>query len=412
MTVPGKNIRFTGRKSFLLPSFSLTSLSIRWLCCLLLTSVSCQSPQSAKSEKATDFDPGKDYFPDKVEIHHARGFSVRYFGHYKVLSVADPFETRPDTTHYVLVQRGTPKPSGYAKAQFIEIPIRTLIGGSSSHIALTDFLNANDVLVGLGSFDYINSPQVLRMMDEKKLAEVGSGGSLNQERVLSMAPDLLMIVGRSDGKYNTNQLLVESGIGVITNSEWMENTPLGRAEWVKLMAVLLNKEALVNEKFGEVERRYTELAQIGANVKLRPTVFNGMSFKGVWHVAGGKGYMAYFLKDAGTRYYWANEPSTASLQLNFESVYEKAMQADFWINPSSAKTRQDILTNDSRNGDFKAFKTGQVYNNNRRVNDRGSNDYWESGLVNPHLVLADLIKIFHPELLPEHQLYYYQQIQP
>jgi iron complex transport system substrate-binding protein len=412
MTVPGKNIRLIGRKPFLLPSFSLPSLSFGWFCCLLVLAVSCQSPQSLRSEKATDFDQAKDYFPDKIEIHHAKGFSVRYFDHYKVLSVVNPFEAQPDTTHYVLVQRGTPKPGGYPKAQFIEIPIRTLIGCSSAHIALTDFLDANGVLVGLGSFDYISSPQVLRMVDEKKLAEVGTGASLNQELVLSLAPDLLMIMGRSDGKYNTHPLLVEAGIGVITISEWMESTPLGRAEWVKLMAVLLNKEALANEKFGKLERRYTELAQLAANVKQRPTVFNGMSFKGVWHVAGGKGYMAHFLKDAGTSYYWANEPSTASLSLNFESVYAKAMQADFWINPSSARTKGDILTNDSRNGDFKAFKTGQIYNNNRRVNERGSNDYWESGLVNPHVVLADLIRIFHPELLPDHQLYYYQPIQP
>jgi len=141
-------------------------------------------------------------------------------------------------------------------------------------------------------------------------------------------------------------------------------------------------------------------------------VLNGMSFKGVWHVAGGNGYMARFLKDAGADYYWAQDTATGSLALDFESVYAVATQAEFWVNPNTAKTRQDLLINDSRNADFGAFKTGKVYNNNRRTNNRGSNDYWESGLVNPHLVLADLIRIFHPELLPDHQLVYYQPIAP
>jgi iron complex transport system substrate-binding protein len=372
----------------------------------------CRNPKPQTEEKHAAFLSDKDYFPDKVEIKHARGFSVRYFGHYKVLRVVNPFEKQPDTSQYVLVQRGTPRPEGFPRAQFIEVPIRTMIGGSSAHIALTDFLQANSILIGLGSLDYISSPEVLKMVEGGKLAEVGSGPSLNQEVVLSLKPDLLMTIGRSDEKYSLNPLLSDAGIGVVTNSEWMENTPLGRAEWVKLMAIFLNKEALVNEKFGEVERRYAELTKIAAGTKNRPTVFNGMSFKGVWHVAGGKGYMARFLQDAGANYLWAQDTSTGSLALDFESVYAVATQAEVWVNPSAAKSRQDLLINDSRNADFQAFKTGKIYNNNRRTNSRGSNDYWESGLVNPQLVLADLIRIFHPELLPDHQLTYYQAIAP
>ena len=382
------------------------------ICLWVLGLGSCRNPRPQAEEKHVSFLPNKDYFPDKVDIRYARGFSVRYFGHYKVLRVVNPFEKQPDTTQYVLVQRGTPRPSGFPGAQFVEVPICTMIGESSAHIALTGFMRADSVLIGLGSFEYISSPEVLKMVEGGKLAEVGSGPSLNRELVLSLQPDLLMVVGRSDQTQNANPLLSEAGIAVINNAEWMENTPLGRAEWVKLLAVFLNGEALVNEKFGEVERRYQELARLTAGVSKRPTVFNGMSFKGVWHVAGGNGYMAHFLKDAGADYYWAKDTATGSLALDFESVYAVATQAEFWVNPSSAKTRQDLLTNDRRNADFRAFKTGKVYNNNWRTNARGSNDYWESGLVNPHLVLADLIRIFHPDLLPDHQLVYYQPIAP
>ncbi|MES2734554.1 MAG: ABC transporter substrate-binding protein [Bacteroidota bacterium] len=417
MRVASKKSFFAGCRRFILRPLSTTFFASLAIVCLLVGAMSsCSNPKTQTAEQSpafvSDDASEKDYFPDKVEIKHAKGFTVSYFKHYKVVQVINPFEKTADTARYILVQRGMPKPTHYPGAQVIEVPIRTMIGGSSAHIALTDFLQSNQVLIGLGSFDYISSPEVLKMIEEKKLTEVGNGQSINQEIVLSLAPDLLMMIGRTDSKFTANPLLTAAGIGVVTNSEWQENTPLGRAEWVKLMAVFLNKEALVNQKFAEVERKYQEMAQLTKNVSHRPKVFNGMAFKGTWHVAGGKGYMSVFLKDAGAVHPWVTDSSTGSLQLDFESVYAVAMDADFWINPSNAKTTQDILTNDSRNADFKAFKTGKVFNNNKRLNERGSNDYWESGMVSPHIVLADLIKIFHPELLPQHELVYYRQVTP
>ncbi|RYF46708.1 MAG: ABC transporter substrate-binding protein, partial [Cytophagaceae bacterium] len=214
----------------------------------------------------------------------------------------------------------------------------------------------------------------------------------------------------------TLQLLAEqlsdAGVPVLINSEWVETTPLGRAEWVKLMAALTNKETLVNKKFAEVEKEYNRLSALTRTVAMKPSILSGMNSKDAWFVPDGDSYMTRFFLDAGGRYHWSDRKATGSLPLNFETVYPVALDADIWLNVgiSDVNSKQDILAKDARYADFKAFKLGQVFNYGKRINSRGSNDFWESGAVNPHLVLADLIKIVHPDLLPKHELVYYKQL--
>ena len=217
-----------------------------------------------------------------------------------------------------------------------------------------------------------------------------------------------MATGSPDAKFSRYNTLIGAGIPVLLNSEWLETTPLGRAEWVKLMAVLLNKEALVNQKFGDLEKEYHRLAALTQKATIKPSIITGMPFKGTWSVPDGDSYMARFLQDAAATYHWANVQGKGSLHLDFERVAPVALQADFWLNVGYVDSKEDLLGKDVRFKDFRPFKQGAIYNNNKRVNDIGSNDYWESGAVNPHLILADLIKILHPELLPQHELVYYK----
>jgi len=150
---------------------------------------------------------------------------------------------------------------------------------------------------------------------------------------------------------------------------------------------------------------------LAQRTKTHPTVFTGFSIKGTWYIPGGKSYVAQFLKDAGAEYLWADNLETGSIPLGFEAIYERAASAKFWL-PGNLNWRslRDLQVEDTRNGQFQALKTGQVYNNNLRLNAAGSDDYWESGLVNPDLVLADLIRIFHTEVLPNHSLIYYRKL--
>ncbi len=228
-----------------------------------------------------------------------------------------------------------------------------------------------------------------------------------------MQPGLLMASGGGgSGDHHRFRILSDAGIPVMFNYDWTETTPLGRAEWVKLMAALLNKEDEVNRKFDAVEIEYKRLRDLSAKVGEKPEVITGMHYKDAWFVPGGQSYMAGFFRDAGANYRWSDSKESGSLSLAFESVYPTALSADVWLNVDGGYivTREGIIAKDIRYRDFKAMKSGKVFGYFNRVSENGSNDYWESGPVNPHLVLADMIRIFHPGLLPRHELVYYKQI--
>jgi iron complex transport system substrate-binding protein len=374
----------------------------------LLFATSCEQPPKEALQNTTA--PHQDLFPEKAQVKYAKGFTLSYHGNYKVVNILNHFEDQSDTLKYVLVQRGTPPPPRYPDAQVIEIPVRRLVGMSSMHVGLADFVESADVLVGLGNLKYVSSAHVRKNIAAGKVKEVGSGGGMNEELLISMQPDLVMAVGSPDATFSRYQTLTGAGVPVMLNTEWLENTPLGRAEWVKLMAALLNKEELVNQKFAHVEQEYHKLAALTSRTTSKPTIITGMPYKGTWSVPDGDSYMARFLKDAATTYQWSNGAGKGSLQLDFESVAPVALKADFWLNAGYVDSKEDIAAKDARYKDFRPFKQGTIFNNNKRVNDIGANDYWESGAVNPHMILADLIKILHPALLPEHELVYYKQL--
>lgn len=347
----------------------------------------------------------------RTTVDFAKGFTISYVSGCKVVTILSPFEQKTTATRYLLVPRGAARPAGYADAIVVNTPIRTLVGLSSMHVALVDFLGAADVLVGLGNLKYASAPQVRQRIAAGKILEAGQGKELNNEQLIAQHPDLVMATGWPGEGLTRFQTLQAAGVPVMINSEWVESTPLARAEWVKVLAALLNKENLVNQKFGQVVREYQRLAALGHRAAKKPTVVVGLPFKDVWYVPDADSYMAQFLRDAGTTYQWDKTKSPkGSLALSFETVAPVALTADYWLQTGSASNKAEIVAQDARYAAFAPFKTGRLYNNNRRTNAQGSNDYWESGAVRPDLVLSDLIRILHPELLPTWQLYYYQLV--
>ena len=347
----------------------------------------------------------------KSTIRYSKGFTIEYFEHYKLVKIVNRFSDKTDTVQYVLVQRGQPVPAHPANVQVIQIPLQKLVVTSSMHIALADFARATDIITGLAEVKYVSSPDVRKNLAAGKIAEVGNGSTMNHELIISMKPDLVMTMGSPDAPFSRYQTLINAGIPVMMNAEWLETDPIGRSEWVKLMAALLNKEELVNTKFDYIVSEYNRLKKLAATVQQKPDVVVGMPFKGSWFVPDGDSYITQFIKDAGAAYHWSNVIKTGSLALDFETVAPIALKADFWLNPGSSNSKAEIADKDQRYTRFNPYQKGTIYNNNKRTNDIGSNDYWESGACNPHLVLADLITIFHPELLPGHQLEYYKQLQ-
>ncbi|WP_207421249.1 ABC transporter substrate-binding protein [Desertivirga brevis] len=347
----------------------------------------------------------------KSTIKYARGFAISYRGNYKVLSILNYYNDQTDTLRYLLLDRKAAVPKGFSNTQVIRTPVKSLITMSSMHIALTEFAGAANLISGQGNFKYVSSPLVRKNIKAGKVKEVGLDGELNQELIISMRPDVLMVMGNPSARFSKYQTLVNAKVPVLAMNEWLETNPLGRMEWVKLVAALTNNEAMVNQKFEKVEKEYARLVQVAKKAKTRPLVITGMPFKGTWNVPDADSYNTKLFHDAGASYHWSKQKGTGSLPLTFEAVAPVALKADYWLNIGYVNSKLDVIAKDERFTAFKPFKTGKMFNYNKRINDVGSNDYWESGGVNPHLILADLIKILHPELLPNYKLFYYKQLQ-
>lgn len=348
-------------------------------------------------------------FPDKTSLRYAKGFTLEYYDTHKVLTVLTPWKDAGTTFQYVLVPRGEATPAGYENVQRIDIPVRTIVTMSTSFLPYLAYLDVLDALKGHDNFKHINTPAVLELIQTGKLQEIGEGPNVNVELLLLMRPDLIMTHANND-MYDTHPKLYEAQLSVVINASYLEEHPLGRVEWIKFIAAFFNKEAQAEAVFSRIADRYERLAAMTHAVQQQPTVLVNAPYNGNWWTPGGKSYLAAFLRDAGTKYLWAETESSGSTPRDFEAVYERAADADFWLNPGQWNSLADGLKADERFAQFKAFQQGKVFNNNARVNNHGGNDYWESGLANPDILLADLIKIFHPKLLPDHELVYYQQL--
>jgi iron complex transport system substrate-binding protein len=347
----------------------------------------------------------------RTTVQYAKGFRLEYVGNYKVISVQNPFEPQAKAVRYLLVPRGATRPAGYPDAQVIETPLRSLVGLSSMHVALADFLGASDLVVGVGSFKYVSAARVRQRIAAGQVYEVGQGKELNNELLVTHHPDLVMTTGWPGEGVDHFQTLRAAGVPVLINSEWVETTPLARAEWVKVLAALLNKEAIVNQKFDAVAREYQRLAALGCGAAKKPSVVVGLPFKDVWYVPDTDSYMAQFLRDAGATYHWdRTKAPSGSLALSFEAAAPVALGADYWLQTGSLATKAALLAQDARYAAFAPVKNNRVFNNNLRTNAQGSNDYWESGAMHPDLILADLLHILHPELLSTWTLRYYRPL--
>lgn len=341
-----------------------------------------------------------------LDIHYAQGFNISYRDDYKLLSVINA----TDTTYYALVSQGAPLPDHLpTPATIIRTPIQRLVTTSTTHLGLVEFLQAEDRVVGIDDVDLVYSADIRERVADGQIQEVGVGGELNWESILALSPDLVMVSGMPGVGLGRYQTLQDAGIPVIINSEWMEPTPLGKAEWVKLLAVLLDQEALVQEQFAQVVTAYDSVAALARAVRQKPLVITGAPYQGAWFVPGAHSFLGSMLHDAGATWPWKQDTSAVSINVAFETIYPYALRADYWLHPGQMPDRAALKAQDERLADFLPYQQGTIYNNNRRSKGL-SNDYYESGVMHPHVVLADLIEIFHPDLL-DHELYYYQKLE-
>ena len=163
-------------------------------------------------------------------------------------------------------------------------------------------------------------------------------------------------------------------------------------------------------RFDSIAENYNNLKELVSKEKIKPIVMSGLPWSGTWYVSGGKSYTAKLIEDAGGEFLWKSINSHESLPIDLETVFQKSNETDYWLNSGSAKTLKEIISVDSRLSNLKPFKNGKIYNNNARLSETGGNDYWESGVINPDVILKDLIVILHPGLLPGYKPFYYKNL--
>lgn len=357
----------------------------------------------------TDYAAGRDYFPDKSEVKYAKNFALTYHGSYQVVTVAQPAPGQP-AEKYVFYRCGTPVPEltgDLAGAQAVSVPIKSLFSGSTTHLPLLDELGQLSVLKGVTDGTYITNPEVRRMIADKQVIQYATNQAADSEIVISSRPDVVLTEGTDDPAY---PVIRQAGIAVVANSEWLEQDPLGRAEWIKFVGALTGQEAEATKVFDQIELDYQRVAEKAKEAGAPVSVLPGQMYQGNWWMPAGDLYVANLIKDANGTYGWSDVRQNSSLMLSLEDVLAKSKDADVWIMTEDVKTLDDVAKSDPRYAEFKAFQEGNVWSNNAKVTPEGGNDYWERGVTRPDLVLADMVKILHPDALPDREFEFYRQV--
>jgi len=344
----------------------------------------------------------------QLQTDYAKSFRVIYHEKYKEVIVNNAWKGSDRTFRYLLAPPEVELPDD--DAEVIRVPVENIVCFSTTHIPLLDYLGVTDKLVGFPNTDFISSEKARLLIDQGEVADLGTTEDVNLEILLDLDPDLVMTFAmeNDDDRFD---MIKRAGIPVVFNADYMENTPLGRAEWIKFMSLFFNLEQKADSIFGKIEYAYDTLQQLVANAGQEPSVLSGIVYGDTWFMPGGENYAAKFFEDANSSYLWSDNDEISYLELSFESVYDQAADTEFWVGVGTYNSREELLEADSRYRDFKAFQENRVYNYNARMGATGGNEYFELGYLRPDLVLADLISIFHPELLPEYEMYFHKKLE-
>ncbi len=341
---------------------------------------------------------------------YARGFHIEERNEWTRLTVFNPWaQAQNVSANYYLVDKEGVIADTLIGQNVIRTPVTRVVCLSTTHLAFLDALGVDEAVVGISGSRYVSGASYRKRLDAGMLPDVGYGQNLNYELMVSLHPDLVMIYGVGSEVTGNIQKLKELNIPVILVAEYLEETPLGKAEWIRFVGALFQKEPEAVDYFNRVKDEYGRLKQKLEGIQEKPKILVGSPYKDTWWVPGGNSYLANLIADAGGQYLGKENLSHESYAISFENALIWGNEADIWIHMGNMTSRAEIIAADSRFGELNVFVHGNIYNNIKRLGVHGGNDFWESGTVNPHRILNDLIAIFHPQYA-EGGIYYYQEI--
>lgn len=372
---------------------------------LIATLIACGGKGNRSNTEAHENDQQTTaLFETKISPAHAQGFNVTYREGYCLVDIQDPQKENTQQFHYALIPRGMETsglPEGYEP---IRVPVRKAICMTSLQLSSFIKLDETERVVGITSTRHLFNEKVNRQIETGQTTKIGIEGNFDNELIMSINPDLILISPFKRGGYD---VLKEMDIPLMPYLGYKETTPLGQAEWIKFTGLLLGEEKKANALFDEIERRYNELKEMTDSVETRPMVFSGELRGGNWYAVGGKSFLAQQFHDSGADYFLKDDDRSGGVYLDYETVYSQAENAQFWriVNSDERFSYETLGESDPRYRDFRAFREkGIIYCNIRK------HPFYESMPMEPEVVLADLIKAFHPDLLPDYQPVYYKRL--
>ncbi len=341
--------------------------------------------------------------PDSVYVpKYAKRFAIKYYKDYKVVEVRQPWDTTASPMQTILTKR---KSVLDTLPEAIKTPVQKWVSVASTQISYANQLNVLDELVGIAEPEYVSNAKVKEGIKDGSIKNIGTAFAPNVEQLIALDPDMMMVSPFKDDFYGP---LRDAGIKLVTNCSYLENTPLGRVEWLVYVAAFFDKEQQAIEKVNAIATRYAKVKQIASKAKDHPTLFSGNLYQGVWYVAAADSYNANFFKDAGVQYVFADKPGNGSLNYDFETVYNKAGNCDFWVmmvNYDGDYSYSALRDADVRYADFAAFKKKNIIYSNTH-----SSMLYEKGLLEPDVVLMDLVQLLHKDILSDRKSVYYKHL--
>ncbi len=378
-------------------------LPIYLILILSISLISCATPPTKRKEKLVA--------QTALLIEYAKGFKITKYDTYLKVTVIDPWQKSYGVSFdYYLVDRKKDIPIELVGKKIIRTPVSRVICLSTSHIGFISALQEIPSVVALSGSGYASDSTVRQRVSTKQIVDIGYDQGINYELILSLKPDLIIAYGVSGDVTGFMNKLKDLGLPVILNGEYLEETPLAKAEWIKFIGTFYNKDQQAAAYFEKTAKSYNALTQRVSTVTTHPVILTGLPFKDAWWMAGGHSNLAALISDAGGEYLWKENSSREAFVVSLEEVVVRSAKADYWLNCGSANSIQDIIATDSRFTAFPQLQKKAIFNNNLRLGPEGGNDYWELGVVRPDLILSDLIKIIHPECNSVQHFNFYKRL--
>lgn len=362
----------------------------------LLLTASCRPGQPAAQQTRSE----------AIALRHAELLHLSQGKGYTVAEIKNPWDTAHVLHRYVLVPREQELPQALPQGEVVRTPIQKAVYYTSMHVSLMHELGAHASIGGVCDAQYMTLPYLQRGLKEGRIVDCGSGPAPNLERIVDLAPDAILLSPfENSGSYGKLGAL---GIPLIECADYMESSPLGRAEWMRFYGRLVDKGREADSLFAQVETAYKELQERVRRVEKRPTVVDGQKFGSQWYVAGARSTIGRLITDAGGTYVFDDETASGSVPYSPEQVFDRAQEADIWMLKSGQETplTYALLAQEWANyAEMKAYKQRQVY-----VCPLNRVPYYEETPFHPERILTDYIRILHPEALPQHSLRYYQRL--